>query len=120
MSDPEKPGYSTQFHTTIYGGQQAMGSHNAKFVQYNTANAAQAAEFAELVRTLKDNLNSFTDPPQASREIKVVEDVAADRAPDRSPVLAALQRLAALATAGTAVAEAIAKAQSLVTRFWPF
>jgi hypothetical protein len=119
MSDRDKPERSVQFHTTIHGGQQAIGSDSASFVQHNYANPA-GSEFEELVRTLRDNLATFSDPTRAAEDVVVIEEAVAARAPDKSPVLAALERLAALATAGTTVGEAIAKAIGLVTRFWPF
>jgi hypothetical protein len=111
---------ANQFHTTIYGGQQALGSDNANFVQHNYASPAPAEEFAELLSQFKEQLREFADPDQAGHEVRTIEDAVAAHTRGRTPVLTALQRLDGLVTAGTNLAKAVAKAIMLVSQHWPF
>ncbi|GAA2186607.1 hypothetical protein [Micromonospora lupini] len=118
MTDPDQPPRSIVFHNTILGGQQAMASDNAVFVQYNGTNDL-AERFDALLRTLKEHVADFEDPDRAGREVAAIEAAREQRQPDRRPVLTSLETLAALATVGGTLADAIRGAIDLVSQHWP-
>jgi hypothetical protein len=118
MADPDQPARSIVFHNTISGGQQAMASDNAVFVQYN-GTSELAERFDALLRTLKEHVADFEDPDRAGREVAAIEAARAQRQPDRKPVLTSLETLAALATVGGTLADAVSGAIELVSQHWP-
>ncbi|MEU7799121.1 hypothetical protein AB0J14_15165 [Micromonospora arborensis] len=118
MTDPDQPARSVVFHNTILGGQQAMASDRATFIQYNGPGDL-AERFDELLRTLKEHVADFADPDQAGREVAVIEAARTQRQPDRTPVLTSLEALAALATVGGTLAAAVSAATDLVSQHWP-
>lgn len=118
MTDPDQPPRSIVFHNVISGGQQAMASDNAVFVQYN-GSADLTERFDALLRTLKEHVADFEDPDRADRELAAIEAAREQRQPDRRPVLTSLETLAALATVGGTVAQAVRGAIDLVSQHWP-
>lgn len=118
MTDPDQPAKSIVFHNVISGGQQAMASDNAVFVQYNGA-TDPTERFDALLRILKEQVADFDDPDRAGREVAAIESARAQRRPDRTPVLTSLETLAALATVGGTLADAIQAAIDIVTQHWP-
>ncbi|MFF0233689.1 hypothetical protein [Micromonospora sp. NPDC005254] len=118
MADPDQPARSIVFHNTIHGGQQAMASDNVTMVQYNGTNDL-AERFEALLRTLKEHVADFQDPDRAGREVTAIEVAREQRQPDPKPVLTSLETLAALATVGGTLAEAVRAAIDIVSQHWP-
>ncbi|WP_405425711.1 hypothetical protein [Micromonospora sp. NBC_00617] len=118
MPDPDQPAQSIVFHNTIHGGQQAMGNNNVTMIQHNeTGDPAQ--RFDALLRILKEHVADFEDPDRAGREVAAIEVAREEQQPDRKPVLTSLETLAALATVGGTLAEAVKGAIDIVTQHWP-
>ncbi|MCF0093003.1 hypothetical protein [Micromonospora sp. MH99] len=118
MADPDQPARSIVFHNTIHGGMQAFASDHFTMVQHNGTNDL-AERFDALLRTLKEHVGDFEDPERADREVAAIEVAREQRQPDPKPVLTSLETLAALATVGGTLAEAVQAAIDIVSQHWP-
>lgn len=105
----------------ISGGQQNFGGDGVRMSQTNVYAAQPREELTRLLADLRQHLSAFPDPAAASQQIVVVERALARPEPaDEPTVRGALETLAGQVNAGTALADAIAKAVNLVVQHWPF
>ncbi|GAA2396414.1 hypothetical protein Cme02nite_65220 [Catellatospora methionotrophica] len=122
MTEPARP--QQVFHTTVHPhAQAAIASTGGTFNQYNFRSAESAEryqELQELLRKIEERLDELSDRDTARDELDAITGELGNGTPNQGRVQRGLDRLKALVTSGTDLAETLARATDIVTRYWPF